>query len=61
MKCSIYLVFVDFPGFSDSKLTLPKIIIALKLRSGHVSLAKFRWITKKVSSPNSNICGVGDI
>lgn len=48
------------PWFSSSRLNRQQIVMALRLRSGHIPLNKFGFLMGKVTSPKCDECGVED-
>lgn len=45
------------PWFADVKINRKNIVLAHRLRTGHMPLNKFGFLMKKVSSPNCEHCG----
>lgn len=46
------------PWFHCSKLSRSYLVLAFRLRSGHMPLKKFDFLMKKTDSPNCTFCGV---
>ena len=44
------------PWFVKSTMKRKLIVLAFRLRSGHVPLNKFAYLMKKVDSPNCAVC-----
>lgn len=47
-----------FPWIDGVSLKRSTLIIALRLRSGHIPSKKFGFLMKKIASPNCEYCGV---
>lgn len=47
-----------YPWFDLCKMGRNEIVMALRLRSGHLPLNKFAYLMRKVESPNCSECGV---
>ena len=45
------------PWFTNCKMRREVIVMALRLRSGHIPLNKFKYLMKKSLTPNCSICG----
>lgn len=48
---------MELPEFVNSKISRNKLVIAFRLRSGHVPLGKFKYLMRKRDSPNCEVCG----
>lgn len=46
------------PWFGDIKINRSEVVLAHRLRSGHIPLNRFAYLMKKVDSPNCDVCGV---
>src|SRR5262249_11519429 len=48
----------QIPWFANTSLNRKLVVMAFKLRSGHIPLNKFKHLMRKTDSPNCDNCGM---